>query len=292
MEEPPTFTDIFKILECNDDDIKCILIKRPYTIYQARKMYVKKDDGDVCEDGWIIYDKIGEASAEAEIFNSKCSESKEDKPYVAKISNIEKHSDIQKSMNEILIQNKVYKRFPFITIPIYQSFIEKNNKYIISIMDFIPGRTVGTYMVEAIKDINNIQNMTDVIAYCKKLIKYLFYNGYIVHGDTHLNNFMIDDENTIKMIDFGKGKEIISLNSRDIQFLEKKPELFKGQYQKMLEKSKDKYIQDIEKLDESLQRFGIADDIPNGDQIINNIIDDSNIELRLYDPNTIPILKL
>jgi serine/threonine protein kinase len=231
QEEPKTFDEIFEIVECLDDNLLCKLTGRK-TLYQARKIYVDKENGKICKDGWVIDDddKLGEESGNATIFTSQCNDTQQH--YIAKFIKINHSFTIKSVMNEILIQNKIYSRFGNITIPIYQAFLEKNNAYAILMMDLIPGLTVRRYIQENIDNIENIINLINIVAHCKKLIKFLFDKGFMIHGDAHLNNFMfIQGKNpTIKMIDFGSGKEIIPLTKNGFIGAVKNHELFERHF--------------------------------------------------------------
>jgi serine/threonine protein kinase len=283
-EEPKTFNDIFEIVECLDDTILCKLTGRK-TLYEARKIYIDKSNG-VCKDGWIIddennLDNLGEASGNATIFTSQCKGN--DKQYVAKFIKIDHLFTVKSAMNEILIQNKVYSRFGNITIPIYQAFVDKNNAYVILMMDFIPGLTVRRYIQENINDIDKMIDIINIVVHCKKLVKFLFYKGLIIHGDAHLNNFMFIPGDTIKMIDFGAGKEIITLTKKEFMGFRKMPFLFQRQFEQSIKDASDFYQKDLHTIDEDISMH-----IDGSNHIIHHIIERSNQILKSYIPDDNP----
>ena len=283
--------EVFEIFDCSDDDIKCKLRKKD-TFYHARKIYINKSPKKVCQDGWVIDDKsLGENSANAEIFASNCGE--DETNYIAKFIRIDKEQqdlDIEKIINEILIQNKVYSRFPSITIPIYQSFIERNNEYAILIMDFIPGITVGRYIEENTENIHdiaheNIDKIIKVVSHCKKLIVFLLLTGFFIHGDAHLDNFMIynDEHNNeqIRIIDFEKGHEVLKLTNEEFAMFQKFPSIKQTQEQ-IINYNMSIMQKDLQLVNTSIRKLSVDEDI------IEEIVKVSNDEVLLYNPRRTP----
>lgn len=286
-DEPKSFNDIFEIVECLDENILCKLTSKK-TLFEARKMYIDKMEGKICEDGWVIDDdRIGEISGNADIFPSKCKNN--DKIYAAKFIKLVRLLDLKSVMNEILIQNKLYSRCKSVTIPIYQAFIDKNNTYAILIMDLIKGMTVRRYITDAIRNPDHINNIIEIVSHCKKLIKFLFYKCLIIHGDSHLNNFMINPiDSTIKIIDFGNSREIVPLTKKEFDLFRIRPEFFIKQLEQPIKNDTEKYKKDLSTID-SYILVHIKHDV----DVLKHIIDASNKNLDLYNPsNDPPILNL
>jgi len=296
IEEPHNFDDIFQIIPCLKDNVLCKLTSKN-KIYQSRKTYIyyltEELNTLVCKDGWIINDnhddRLGEVSASATIYTSRCNE----KLYVAKFIVTDERSPIAPIINEILIQNKVYSRFPNITIPIYQAFLAEDYSFVILMMDLIRGSTVYRYIEENIDNDELSLDIVRIVAHCKKLVKFLFYTGYIIHGDTHLHNFMFipGKTPTIKMIDFGRSKEIIQVKQSDFRL--SKTAAFKKQYEGTIETGLGLYQSDLTAINSHLK--SVQNDKISADKLksrIELIIKLSNSMLDSYKPNEPPVLDL
>ena len=284
-EEPNTFLDIFEIVVCLDDDndnILCKLTGKKTLLYQARKIYVDKSNGKICKDGWIIDDdndnELGENSGNATIFSSTCKDKDNANNYIAKFIKLDHSFGIKSVINEILIQNKVYSRFRNITIPIYQAFLANNNAYAILMMDFIKGLTVRRYIQQNIE--TKVVDIINIVAHCKKLVTFLFHKGFIIHGDTHLNNFMFIPGSTIKMIDFGGAKEIVPLSEKIFSQLETQPFLLRL-FDQPIKDAVHLYQRDLRTIDNDLLVHIKNENIPY-------IIEKSNKIIESYTPQNEP----
>jgi tRNA A-37 threonylcarbamoyl transferase component Bud32 len=109
----------------------------------------------------------------------------------------------EKFMSEICIQNEVANIG--LTKPIIQSYI--TNEQGAFIMESLQ-QTVYDYIINNIQDEKKKEN---VINECLSLIIKL-HTLNIYHGDCHLENFMIDKNNKIYMIDFGYSGHLTEQN--------------------------------------------------------------------------------
>jgi hypothetical protein len=299
-ENLETFDDLFDTIECTDDNIMCKLLsmdtkKRSVGneswYYIAEKIYNQTGNTE-CATGWVINDayKIGDESENAKIYQTQC-KGKDDNQYVAKIMHIDLEN-ITTFKKEILLQNKIYTRFPSITIPIYQVFINTKERFIIMIMKFINGTTVRRHISEIIKTKRpSVETeIINIITHCKKLLKFLYYRNMILHGDAHLGNFMIeysDDENApmkIKLIDFGRSRELKILTDADRDKLRMQPQSLEFKQVLDNEENKDEYdvdITDVQPLSDDMDKETFKYFTQNRVEKINEL---SNQFLERYNP--------
>ena len=168
-----------------------------------------KDDGSLtikpCETGWkiITTENIGASSQNAKVYDTCC---EEDCTYASKIiGNKMTPAEIQK---EIEIHKAIYERDKSLTIPILDVF-KKNNQIILVLPKL--RITVGNLLeTELMEDLPNPVLKTNFEEYVDKLYDILgkLHEAGFQHGDAHLNNFMINKENEIILIDFGKSKQL------------------------------------------------------------------------------------
>ncbi len=209
---------MFERFECSEQDLNniCRISETDTGIfYEAKRYYIPSSRNGIneCESGWILNDEpIGEESHFGKIFFSTCNDGKEsEKRYVAKVIK-SNNMMISEMLEEMKIQQYVYEHCPTVTTPIYQVFIEKDDKFVIMITDLIEGMTVKRDMLINLTDKSDdnrnrlLIRVKNLLIYCKQLLKYLNYTCNVYHGDSHLNNFMVSPDNSIKLIDFGNGE--------------------------------------------------------------------------------------
>ena len=137
---------------------------------------------------WEIKGKIGEDSVYGEVYAACC---KADCTHVMKIQKISpKTSTDQENEMQVIAAEKG------MAPPIVDSYVCDNNSIII--MKAMK-RTVGDLM----KEIFDPKVHLLIVKECVSLIKKFHKMGYI-HGDTHLNNFMVDylQENYLAALPF------------------------------------------------------------------------------------------
>lgn len=194
----------------------CKVKKRPGqdSFFDAIKI-IHLDD-KICKTEWEISETpIGEISENATIYKGTCVNSNRGDKYALKYIGIKGRNSYQLKniTSEINIQQQIYNRTGY-TTPIYQIFL--NNNYLMFVTDKL-GITVYRYIFNKIENGNlnssDISNIKNIITICYNMLRDLMTNHGIVHGDEHLNNFMVTedfDENPfqliskIKIIDFGK----------------------------------------------------------------------------------------
>lgn len=169
---------------------------------------VNKDDDSLtserCETGWNIKTgNIGEISQNANVYDTCC---EEDCTYASKIiGNKMTHAEIQK---EIEIHKAIYEKDESLTIPILDVF-ETPDKIILVLPKL--RITVGRYLEDMILEYeSDIPDFLEFEEYVNKLYNILgkLHVAGFQHGDAHLNNFMINSNNEIKLIDFGKSQRL------------------------------------------------------------------------------------
>lgn len=171
---------------------------------------VTKDDDSLtserCETGWNIKTgTIGEISQFANVYDTCC---EEDCTYASKIiGNKMTHAEIQK---EIEIHKAIYERDKSLTIPILDVF-ETPDKIILVLPKL--RMTVGRYLEDMLKDML-LESESDISDFLEEYVNKLYdilgklHVAGFQHGDAHLNNFMINSNNEIKLIDFGKSQRL------------------------------------------------------------------------------------
>jgi len=125
--------------------------------------------------------------------------------------------------NEINIQQQIYKISGY-TTPIYQIFL--NNYYMMFVTDKL-GITVYRYILQKLENGKlkeaDILFIKKLIQRCYQLLSDLMTSYGIIHGDEHLNNFMLIDDfdkenfnaNNVKLIDFGKSYKLSGKNNKN-----------------------------------------------------------------------------
>ena len=157
-------------------------------------------------------------------------------------------------------------------------------------MDFIPGITVGRYIEENTENIHdiaheNIDKIIKVVSHCKKLIVFLLLTGFFIHGDAHLDNFMIynDEHNNeqIRIIDFEKGHEVLKLTNEEFAMFQKFPSIKQTQEQ-IINYNMSIMQKDLQLVNTSIRKLSVDEDI------IEEIVKVSNDEVLLYNPRRTP----
>lgn len=280
---------MFEQLECSEEDQSklCRLSssdkkEENAIFYEAKRYYrpITMNGHNECEDGWVLNDNpIGEESHFGSIFFSTCNtEDDRIKRYIAKvIRQTQETGMISDILKEMEIQQYVYNHCPVITTPVYQVFVEKNDQFVIMITDLIDGQTVRRYMETKLKTFSseNLKNVKKMLIYCKKFLKYLNMRCNVYHGDSHLNNFMItNDEKVLKMIDFGNG-----------EILEGKDKEYKKQ----------KYFHSVSKLNTSflmiMKDMAVQTGLKQYDVMVLKIIRDTDEIVNQYDGMALPVLN-
>lgn len=171
---------------------------------------VTKDDDSLtserCETGWNIKTgNIGEISQFANVYDTCC---EEDCTYASKIiGNKMTHAEIQK---EIEIHKAIYERDKSLTIPILDVF-ETPDKIILVLPKL--RMTVGRYLEDMLEDML-LESESDIPNFLEEYVNKLYnilgklHVAGFQHGDAHLNNFMINSNDEIKLIDFGKSQRL------------------------------------------------------------------------------------
>lgn len=166
-------------------------------MYCPVREYIYEDNTNTCSKFWEILTNMryGAPSEFGKIYQACC---KNNCNYIAKIIPISEISSFEDIEKEISIQTFVYKSSPDITIPIIQAYRCRDKNEVIIIMP----RLYATFKERLMGDISNIE-MLDILRRIYHVVKYLHDIGY-VHDDLHVNNIMFEENDTIKLIDFGK----------------------------------------------------------------------------------------
>jgi hypothetical protein len=204
-----------------------------------------------CKTKWEISENpIGEVSENGTIYKGTCNgdgDNKVDKYALKYIVLKGKTSyELKNISNEINLQQQIYKHTGY-TTPIHQIFLNEN--YMMFITDKL-GTTVYRYLLQKLDkgklNDKDIEIINKIIQYCYEILHNLMYDHGIIHGDEHLNNFMLTEDfneekfdiSNVKIIDFGKSyrldttrnnkvtlsmrldiiKSIIGSNINDIRF--------------------------------------------------------------------------
>jgi serine/threonine-protein kinase len=122
--------------------------------------------------------------------------------------------------NEIKIMHKLFHN-NIVRIFNYYLFPSQVTGFIL--MDFINGMDIENYLFWSPEDINNLFSQTiDAFAYLEK--------NNILHRDIRPKNILVTNDKTVKIIDFGFGKQILQSddfnNSININWLYEKPDDF------------------------------------------------------------------
>lgn len=143
---------------------------------------------------WEIYDdsKIGAISRYGSVYKA-CHENNCE--FVAKII-LYSTLPLKYIEKEITIQNIVHSKNSDITVPIIEWFNDDIKAILIMPVLYQTVREQLTQTFEYEQMLNLFQKVFNTIFELHKL--------GIYHGDTHLDNFMTDENGNIKIIDFGK----------------------------------------------------------------------------------------
>jgi len=122
--------------------------------------------------------------------------------------------------NEIKIMHKLFHN-NIVRIFNYYLYPSKVTGFIL--MDYIDGENIESYLNSSPEEINNLFGQTiDAFSYLEK------FN--ILHRDIRPKNILITKEKTVKIIDFGFGKRVLSSNDFDksisLNWLYEKPDDF------------------------------------------------------------------
>jgi len=163
-----------------------------------------------CLDDYRIGKRIGKASLEAKVYNSCCDEKHidiENCKYVTKIVTFDRYNTPQNFMNEIELQLKVSK----INLAPRIVKIDRTEKEGSIVME-----KFKYTLKDLLLDICNIENNTLVEEIAIKTANLLneVHKIGILHNDAHLYNFMLDENGSIKLIDFGKSTQLDSITKK------------------------------------------------------------------------------
>ena len=201
----------------------CKIKKRPGqdSFFEAIKIVNLNDD--TCKTEWN--NPIGEQSENASIYNGLCKGENKGVKHVLKYIALKGKTsyELKGITNEINIQQQIYKISDY-TTPIYQIFL--NNYYMMFVTDKL-GITVYRYILQKLENGKlkeaDILFIKKLIQRCYQLLSDLMTSYGIIHGDEHLNNFMLiedfDKENfnadNVKLIDFGKSYKLNGKNNKN-----------------------------------------------------------------------------
>lgn len=184
--------------------------------FVPRKIYTI--DSRVCRNGWIAEYQIGEKSTSGVIYRTCCQQHCGNKNvrYVMKQVNfgVQTH---QISSEENLIREAEFQIRAAeygIAPKIYQIIIGDNQG--ILIMDMLKGSSLRKQIEKILLSEKSHSNKKKIIHNYMNTAKNLIHSLHeigIFHGDTHLNNFMIESTNVadwgdMKVIDFGLSENI------------------------------------------------------------------------------------
>ena len=159
---------------------------------------------------WVVDEKtFGEVSTNGTLYMGECKGKTEN--YVLKHIIFKQYitpTELQKIAKEINMQQEVYDKTGY-TTPIHQIFI--NDGYLLFITDKL-GQTVYRYLIENGITRKNVNVINKNLNTCFDMIEKLASKYHIIHGDEHLNNFMLTEDfdennfhpNMVKIIDFGE----------------------------------------------------------------------------------------
>ena len=186
------FEKKLKEIDCSTNSELCD--KNKY--FKADKVFI----GDkLCENAWEIGAQIGSESSIGNVFNTCCAK---DCDYVAKIIDFSHKYTQNNFLNEINLQYKFSKID--IAPKVYEAFLDKKTG--IFIME--PMKATADFLIKEIlnEDIPENEKISQIESILDNIIRLLsiMHNKGYWHGDTHLNNFMVDLRNDWKVIDFGK----------------------------------------------------------------------------------------
>jgi len=138
----------------------------------------------------------------------------EPQPFINKLEYYENFKNEIKIMHR-LFHNNIVRIFNYYLYP------SKVTGFIL--MDYINGENIESYLIWSPEEINNLFGQTiDAFSYLEK------FN--ILHRDIRPKNILITKEKTVKIIDFGFGKQILSSNDFDksisLNWLYEKPDDF------------------------------------------------------------------
>jgi len=138
----------------------------------------------------------------------------EPQPYINKLEYYENFK------NEIKIMHRLFHNN---IVRIFNSYLYPSQVTGYILMDYIDGENIESYLICSPEEINNLFNQTiDAFSYLEK------FN--ILHRDIRPKNILITKEKTVKIIDFGFGKQILSSNDFDksisLNWLYEKPDDF------------------------------------------------------------------
>jgi len=151
--------------------------------------------GIKCPSGlWEIKNdiQIGAESMYGSIYNACCENNCD---HIAKIIPYS-NTSLRHIKKELEIQDTVYRANPELTIPILDWYKDEEKAIIILPLLYETVR-------EELTDMDNLEEMTELLQQVLNKTFYLHSLG-VYHGDAHMNNFMLDKDGDVKLIDFGK----------------------------------------------------------------------------------------
>lgn len=210
------------------------------SICSGKVEYYPVNKKNTCDaDSWEIKERIGEESAYGELWKACCDKrcafvmKFQKYGYPERSEFMEEYEPVtqQTLMNEIDMQNSVAKLG--LAIPVVNSwFCDKGGVIIM--------RSLKATVREILKTYSNPEVIGTIIVKCLGMIERLHLSGF-VHGDTHLNNFMVtyreddateaeDEEDEMEkykiydynffFIDFGRSSVLESGKNKNEQILE------------------------------------------------------------------------
>ena len=158
-----------------------------------------------CHD-WEIGERIGKDSQNSQVFASQCAgETYALKATPFKRNGVITDANIERAFDEVIYQDIAYQcHTPAITSKIHQIFV--NNDGILFITDMLHTTVKDVFDKIVIDSVNGDKQTTliaNLLKKCIETIKILQENTPIKHRDCHLENFMVDKDGNVKLIDFG-----------------------------------------------------------------------------------------
>ena len=172
--------------------------------FHAKLVY---KDVNGCHD-WEIGERIGRDSQNSQVFSSQCAGDK----FALKATPFKRHGvitpNIERTFDEVIYQDIAYQcHTPAITSKIHQIFV--NNDGILFITDRLHTTVKDLFEKIIIDNVNGDDSDTqttliaNLLKKCIEKIKILYENTNMKHRDCHLENFMVDNDGDVKLIDFG-----------------------------------------------------------------------------------------
>lgn len=169
-----------------------------YDMYKCQKVFI---DGVECKGAWKILDRIGEKSINAEVY--KACDRKDYCNYVFKKIVFKHPSEIANFRNEVRAQNAAGDLAPKI-VQVLQS--EMTAGIVMNAFSHTMKRLIINVWESNLDQATRDHIIISTIREAYELVHKLHNRG-IIHGDTHLDNFMQND--TTKewvIIDFGNAR--------------------------------------------------------------------------------------